>query len=305
MITHHVQFAPFTSEAIASRTPYVRGHEIRWTYPLSKYANGIAEYLDLCDDEDEATGDANEWTGYFRRFGKRILVTTPQGFVYVTRYDDEGDAIREFEEIDREFCEDTSEDEDEGANPITQAEWWIQENIGGRSTGDVRELARTVLAGIHEGDPAVTDSLEGADEDTIARACADLLASSALDGLRDLSAFALARLADCASPDTNLSAGADFLRYVRDSLVDRLVESVRLDEDEASDLAHEIADQSVPIYTHQLWCTFVDLAGYDEDTSGFLGEGATADSIANAALYQIGERLALALWGQYDEDMGA
>lgn len=39
------------------------------------------------------------------------------------------------------------------------ADWWEQDAIGGRVTGDVRPTARLVLEGIEEGDPAVLDGL--------------------------------------------------------------------------------------------------------------------------------------------------
>jgi hypothetical protein len=39
------------------------------------------------------------------------------------------------------------------------AEWWVQDTIGGRATGDVRATARQILAGIDDGDPAVLDTL--------------------------------------------------------------------------------------------------------------------------------------------------
>ncbi|MEV6931379.1 hypothetical protein AB0M46_43745 [Dactylosporangium sp. NPDC051485] len=41
------------------------------------------------------------------------------------------------------------------------ADWWIQDTIGGRTTGDPRPAARRVLAGITDGDPAVLDTLPG------------------------------------------------------------------------------------------------------------------------------------------------
>ncbi|BFU47721.1 DUF4314 domain-containing protein [Krasilnikovia sp. MM14-A1004] len=39
------------------------------------------------------------------------------------------------------------------------ADWWAQDTIGGRATGDVRAIARRILAGIDDGDPAVLDGL--------------------------------------------------------------------------------------------------------------------------------------------------
>ncbi|GIM90115.1 DUF4314 domain-containing protein [Paractinoplanes toevensis] len=45
----------------------------------------------------------------------------------------------------------------------TAADWWAQDIIGGRATGDVRPAARRVLTGIKDGDPAVLDTLPGLD----------------------------------------------------------------------------------------------------------------------------------------------
>ncbi|WP_233513751.1 DUF4314 domain-containing protein [Micromonospora craterilacus] len=39
------------------------------------------------------------------------------------------------------------------------AEWWAQDTIGGRVSGDTRLAARRILAGIDDGDPAVLDTL--------------------------------------------------------------------------------------------------------------------------------------------------
>jgi hypothetical protein len=39
------------------------------------------------------------------------------------------------------------------------ADWWAQDTLGGRATGDIRAAARRILAGIDDGDPAVLDAL--------------------------------------------------------------------------------------------------------------------------------------------------
>jgi hypothetical protein len=44
----------------------------------------------------------------------------------------------------------------DGANA---ADWWAQDAVGGRATGDVATAARTLLAGIDDGDPGVLDLL--------------------------------------------------------------------------------------------------------------------------------------------------
>jgi hypothetical protein len=43
------------------------------------------------------------------------------------------------------------------------AEWWGQDTVGGRASGDVRATARRILAGIDDGDPAVLDTLPSLD----------------------------------------------------------------------------------------------------------------------------------------------
>jgi hypothetical protein len=41
--------------------------------------------------------------------------------------------------------------------------WFLQDTIGGRASGDVRERAAAILAGINDGDPAILDGLPAAD----------------------------------------------------------------------------------------------------------------------------------------------
>lgn len=43
------------------------------------------------------------------------------------------------------------------------ADWWAQDTIGGRATGDTAGTARRVLTGIDDGDPAVLDTLPTVD----------------------------------------------------------------------------------------------------------------------------------------------
>jgi hypothetical protein len=116
----------------------------------------------------------------------------------------------------------------------------------------------------------------------------------------------LARLAECADPDAHDgygfddppdprpegSPGAQFLRAVAHGVADHLAEG---DDDDPSDAAHEIADSAVPIYTHERWQVFTDLAAYQEDPSEL---GAAADDLTAAAgtcLYIVARRLAEAL----------
>jgi len=115
--------------------------------------------------------------------------------------------------------------------------------------------------------------------------------------IQNRTVWELARMAGCYSPDTDDSPGARFLSRVQDDVIE-LESDGALDEDSA----HEIADSAVPIYTRELWSTFVDLGAYCEDASEL---GATADDMdacARVCLYMIAERLASALIEESDED---
>jgi len=126
--------------------------------------------------------------------------------------------------------------------------------------------------------------------------------------------WTLADLAGCSSPDAHdgigfddtadlpadykSSPGADFLRRVETDVAERVADG-SFDED---DSPAEIADGAVPIYTHDLWTTFVDLGAYNEDPSEL---GAEADDLTRAAgvcLYLIADRLARALADEIEDE---
>lgn len=131
-----------------------------------------------------------------------------------------------------------------------------------------------------------------------------------------LNAYELANLADCGTPDEpgpfgfvdadtvgtqpEASPGARFLLGVWSAVaeaIDNYTDGST--DDQRSEDAHEIADSAVPIYTHELWATFVDLAAYQEDVTEYVSstrtDGYDMQRLASVALYMIAERLALAL----------
>jgi hypothetical protein len=125
------------------------------------------------------------------------------------------------------------------------------------------------------------------------------------------STYELSGLADCASPDRHDgigfepaaepqegSAGAKFLRHVAEDVAERLTDGIG----DVHDEAHEVADNAVPIYTHELWTTFVDLAAYQEDPSELGAESDDLTKAAGVALYMIGNRLAVALFEEHEDD---
>jgi hypothetical protein len=118
----------------------------------------------------------------------------------------------------------------------------------------------------------------------------------------------LAHLAECSDPDEHDglgfedstrrvgSPGAEFLRGVEDSVKEAVTDGW-WDEDSA----HEIADSAVPIYTHRMWQTFVDLAAYQEDPSELGDYSDDPNRMAGVCLYMIADRLARALGEEYTD----
>jgi len=118
--------------------------------------------------------------------------------------------------------------------------------------------------------------------------------------VNEYNAYELARMAGCASPDTLNSAGAHFLALVADSAAED-VERLR-DSDERNDAAHDIADACVPVYTVDVWRTFVDLAAWTEDPSELGADVSDMEQAAKVCLYLIAERLVYALADELAED---
>ncbi len=46
---------------------------------------------------------------------------------------------------------------------VGAADWWAQDTVGGRATGDTATTAGALLAGIDDGDPAILDALPACD----------------------------------------------------------------------------------------------------------------------------------------------
>jgi hypothetical protein len=124
----------------------------------------------------------------------------------------------------------------------------------------------------------------------------------------DHSAYRLADGAGCYSPDSPDSPGARFLRSVQDATREAVLWAAEYDTDGdllhavdnvKDDTAHQVADDAVPIYTHELWSTFADLGAYEEDPSEY-GPVTDMGRAAGVCLYMIAERLVHALLSEYE-----
>jgi len=116
-------------------------------------------------------------------------------------------------------------------------------------------------------------------------------------GIRtDRNAYILAGMAECSTPDNHESPGAEFLRVVIDSLAERVAWNSAHDEaEDLTDIVNETADGLVPIYTYEMWKTFLDLGAYDQDITELVDASADMDQEARLALYVIAERLCRAV----------
>ena len=118
-------------------------------------------------------------------------------------------------------------------------------------------------------------------------------------------AYVLAGMADCATPDTPTSPGAQYLDRVARDVLDWWEDADADDRESIADYPHdvvaELGDQAVPIYTRDIWAAFVDLGAYAEDPTELGEDGSDMERAAAACLYLIGERLAVALLAELVE----
>lgn len=108
--------------------------------------------------------------------------------------------------------------------------------------------------------------------------------------LVERSVFRIASDVDCGSPDARSSEGAEFLREVWQATLTEIEnEGADVNLDAIRDRAEYVVDGAMPVYTHDIWRTYVDLAAYNEDLDGFESSSMTVS--AQVALMMIGERV--------------
>lgn len=123
-----------------------------------------------------------------------------------------------------------------------------------------------------------------------------------LDDTRAYSAYALARLAECGSPDSPDSAGATFLTSVRDTFVNMVEnDAITPGQDDRDGVITEIAGDAADPYTHPRWLEFIDLTAYREYPTGLEDDDADRKDpnylfdLTGQCLQVIAERLCYAL----------
>lgn len=110
--------------------------------------------------------------------------------------------------------------------------------------------------------------------------------------LSGYNAHQLAYHADCHSPDSPDSPGAQYLALVRDSIVEAYRYTVEHGNTFDRDDLHEVVDGCVPVYTHNLWQTFTDLGAYNVDLDDYSPD---LEHYPAIAVYTVGETLAYSI----------
>jgi hypothetical protein len=123
--------------------------------------------------------------------------------------------------------------------------------------------------------------------------------------MSDLNAYELALLnSEIASPDALDSPGALFLLGIQSAVDDyrRYADDPGQQIDDIGDMAHEIADGAVPIYTHERWQVFVELAAYQVDVAEISADSDDLTALAGNALYLVARDIAAALLTEDGEE---
>lgn len=124
-------------------------------------------------------------------------------------------------------------------------------------------------------------------------------ATTVLDAVREMNYIRLSnQVADITGPDSETSEGARFVSLVRDALVEALEWKVENDDVDLAQAArivredsHELADAAVPVYTHNRWLTFADLAAWQVDVSEYASGDQDMTTLAGIALYEVARQL--------------
>ena len=78
-----------------------------------KFQSAIDQYMYvMCDIGHDYSGDSECPTGWFARFGRRILFTDDRGFVWSEKYPEERSAEQVYTALDLYYAEWSDEDED-------------------------------------------------------------------------------------------------------------------------------------------------------------------------------------------------
>jgi hypothetical protein len=114
----------------------------------------------------------------------------------------------------------------------------------------------------------------------------------------DYTTWQLARMAGVSDPDSETSPGAEWLRAVGTAWTEVVEYGI---ENYAEDVVFEVADAAVPVYTHEIWKVFVDLAAYEVEVETDMALESDMTKRAQVALYEVARTLLTALLIEQEE----
>lgn len=117
--------------------------------------------------------------------------------------------------------------------------------------------------------------------------------------IKDMTAYELARLADCLDPQNSTSPGGLFLTNVRDMTVEMIS-----DDDITERRVWEISDSAPDIYNYARMQEFADLGAWCEDITEYTDASGDIIKDAGIALMLIAERLVRALLSSVEIEIG-
>ena len=121
--------------------------------------------------------------------------------------------------------------------------------------------------------------------------------------VKEWTTFRLALEADLASPDAVDSPGALWLNTIREAAVEFYEYNKEDGDEDVDEGLHLLADGIIPVYTHEVWLVFTDLAVWAEDLLDHsLPPGEDMTRRAMMLLYNVAERLSRTIYTQLVEE---
>jgi hypothetical protein len=121
--------------------------------------------------------------------------------------------------------------------------------------------------------------------------------------VKEWTTFRLALEADVGAPDAVDSPGAQWLNTIREAAVEFYEYNKEDGDEDVDDGLHLVADGIIPVYTHEAWLVFTDLAVWAEDLlEHSLPPEEDMTRRAMMLLYNVAERLSRTIYTQLVEE---
>ncbi len=120
--------------------------------------------------------------------------------------------------------------------------------------------------------------------------------------VKEWTTFRLALEAGVGVPDAVDSPGAQWLNTIREAAVEYYEYNKEDGDEDVDDGLHLVADGIVPVYTHEAWLVFTDLAIWTEELSDPSMVEPDMTTTARVMLYYVAERLSRTIYTRLVEE---